>query len=336
MKPKAPSELIDKFLKGKCSQEEEERLYRWYDSFENLSNPTTHYSEEEKARLREKMFGQIAAQLNIDPELYPRKKNAVSLLYRTLAGVAAMLFLAISITFYFQQTSVTKKGIVLPTYVSVKNSSRSLKKHVFPDGSIAWMRPFAQISYRKDYNSASSRDVTMQGEAFFEVAKNPKRPFIIKTGDVYTKVLGTSFNVRCNVGTEETEVSVVTGKVMVYTLIPNTDNVKQRTFLLPKESVVASVAEVKLEKRAETNNAMSIWRKETLSFNNTPVKDVVKALNERFASKIQIKDSTINQYQLKADFTNVNLPSVLELLSKSLGITYEINESGITMSKPID
>lgn len=333
MKPKAPSELIDKFLKGECDQKEVEKLYQWYDSFEYLSDPTSQISEKEKLRLKEKMFANIVSKADLVRENTSVSKTKTVRLYIALAGVAAMFFLACSIVLYFQSTSATGNNTVISSYVSVKNTSGSLAKHVFPDGTIAWMHPSAQIEYRKDFNDGATRDVTMQGEAFFEVTKNPKRPFIIKTGAIYTKVLGTSFNVKSYPGMKQTEVSVVTGKVMVYTLSTSPDKVKQEAFLLPREKIIASVSEVKFEKRVETNAAMNIWQKENLSFNNTPVEDVVKALNKRFASNIQIKDPIINQYQLKADFTNVNLPSVLELLSKSLGITYEINENGITMSK---
>ncbi|WP_207536084.1 FecR family protein [Desertivirga arenae] len=334
MKPKAPSELIKKFLKGEASQEEVEKLYQWYDSFEQLADPTSQISEKEKVHLKKRMFENIVEKSELLSEDTSVNKSKVVPFYLLLASVAAMFFLACSIVLYFQNSSAPGNDTVISSYISVKNTSSSLTKHVFPDGTIAWMRPSAHLEYRKDFNNGPTRDVTMQGEAFFEVTKNPKRPFIIKTGEVYTKVLGTSFNVKSYPGMKQTEVSVVTGKVMVYTLSSSPGKVKQEAFLLPKEKIIASVAEVKFEKRAETSVSMNIWQKESLSFNNTPVGEVVKALNKKFASNIQIKDPIINQYQLNADFTNVNLPSVLELLSKSLGITYEINESGITMSKP--
>ena len=86
--------------------------------------------------------------------------------------------------------------------------------------------------------------------------------------------------------------------------------------------------------------ALAIWKKSSLSFENTPVVEVVKTLNARFDSNIIIADRTIGHYTLKADFTDVNLPTILELLSKSLNITYKIqgdNEIQVfskTLNKP--
>jgi transmembrane sensor len=150
---------------------------------------------------------------------------------------------------------------------------------------------------------------------------------------VFTKVLGTSFNVKCYRGDKAAEVSVVSGKVLVYKAASGKKALADEVYLLPKQKVVAPVSDEHFVKKQETGSSMEIWQKNDLSFSNTPVSEVVVALNERFKTSIEIKDKQINEYQLTADFTDVNLPSVLELLSKSLGITYEIDNDKIRMSK---
>jgi len=333
MKQKVPSELINKYLKGECSPAEEKELHQWYNSFEDRPDTTTSISAAERAQLKQRMFEEIKQKAGIEADYSSHSIKKTFNLYSTIAGIAAMLVLAISAVFYFNKSSLNKtEYAVQPQDERVINSTQKLVKHVFPDGSIAWMRPSTIISYKKGFNSSENREISMKGEAFFEIKRNPKRPFIVKTGEVYTKVLGTSFNVKSYKGDKTTEVSVVTGKVMVYTLSGREKDVKQEAFLLPKEKVIAAVTS-RFEKKSETNKDMDIWQKRSLSFNNVPVKEVVAALNERFKVAIEIKDPIINQYQLTADFTDVNLPSVLELLSKSLSITYEINNTGITMSK---
>lgn len=330
MKPVDPRELVKKHLKGECTPFEEKLLHDWYNSFENNSAPLETLNEDEKSLLKERMFKRIIEKAEIETPALARVIN-LKPYYYAVASLAAVLLVFLSVTFY---TGIDKNSQREPASVGLlifRNTTSKLTKHVFPDGSIAWVRPSTELSYARDFNRGASRFVTMWGEAFFEVTKNTRRPFIIRTGKVYTKVLGTSFNVRCYRGERSAEVSVVTGKVLVYESVKNAR--VQEAYLVPHQKVLAYNEGKQFVKAQETNSAMDIWQRNDLSFSNTPVAEVVKALNERFNTDIIIKDNQINEYQLTADFTDVNLPSVLELLSKSLGITYEINNDSITMSK---
>jgi len=326
--------LIDKYLKGECSPSEEEILHKWYDSFEGRPDPISAFDDDNKEVLRKRMLDRIKANARIETSTEATVKRLWSSSYSIAASVAAVLLIVFG-AFLYSQRSINERvsQTISSNEVFFKNTTKKLVKYTFPDGSIAWMRPSTIIRYKEDFNSAPVRKLQMIGEAFFEVTRNPQRPFIIQTGEVFTKVLGTSFNVKSYDGEKLTEVSVVTGKVLVYKEAAGNDGKKLEAFLLPKEKVLASVRAKKFVKLAETNKEMQIWQKNDLSFNNTPVKEVVAALNDRFKADIIIKDEEINNYQLSADFTDVNLPSALELLSKSLDVTYEINNAGITMSK---
>jgi len=333
MKKRIPAELIDRYLKGACSPEEESELHRWYNSFDNEPAPITSLNENQKISLKKRMLDKIKQQADMDEEGTQARVVKISRSYwYSVASIAALFILVLS--FFIKNNYLNKEiaGTQVSVYVSVVNHSNKLVKHTFPDGSIAWMRPSTNIRYKRAFNSGALREVSMLGEAFYEVTRNPKKPFIIHSGNVDTKVLGTSFNVRCYSANSPAEVSVVTGKVMVST--HRGAEAKESVYLLPKERVVYNKEDKSLVKDFSVKQEMALWTKNTLSFNNIPMSSVVSVLRDKFQTNITIASPEINKYLLTADFTDANLPSVLEMLSKSLDITYAISEDGISMSKP--
>ncbi len=333
MKKRIPTELIDRYLKGACSPEEEAELNRWYNSFDNEPVPIAGLNENQKISLKNRMLDKIKQQADIEDEgrQVPVVKISKPYWY-SVASIAALFILVLSYFIKDSYFNTEAAGNQMSPYVSVVNHSNKLVKHTFPDGSIAWMRPSTNIRYKRAFNSGALREVSMLGEAFYEVTKNPKRPFIIHSGNVDTRVLGTSFNVRCYSANSRAEISVVTGKVMVSA--HRGTEAKESVYLLPKQRAVYNKQDKSLVKDLSVKQEMALWNKNTLSFNNIPMSSVVSVLRDKFQTNITIASPEINKYLLTADFTDANLPSVLEMLSKSLDITYGISEDGISMSKP--
>ena len=169
----------------------------------------------------------------------------------------------------------------------------------------------------------------MHGEAFFEVKPDVKRPFIIYSDNMVTRVWGTSFLVRSVEGAPE-GVSVVTGKVSVR-LQKQDDN--SEIMLMPDEKVTLLKATNVLKKESELKkSAIRIWQKTTLSFDNIPLRDVLKTLNKKFGVSISSTNESLLNYSLTADFTDQSLPAILEMLEKSLNLKYEINENQIILN----
>ena len=197
MKKRIPTELIDKYLKGVCSAEEQAELHRWYNSFDSEPGPTSFLNEDQKKSLKKRMLDKIKQQADIDDE--GRRPPIVKIsrhYWYSVASIAALFILALG---FLIKNDYLHRGAVehhISAYVSVVNQSDKLLKHTFPDGSTAWMRPSTRIRYKRNFTSDALREVSMLGEAFYEVVKNPKKPFIIHSGNVDTKVLGTSFMVK--------------------------------------------------------------------------------------------------------------------------------------------
>jgi transmembrane sensor len=173
----------------------------------------------------------------------------------------------------------------------------------------------------------------MMGEAFFEVHKDHQHPFIIYSGGLVTRVWGTSFRIRAYQNIP-TEVSVATGKVSVRIPKQNAAEV----MLLPNQRVTYLKAEDALKTDKKTKDAsMQMWQKARLSFNNMPLNEVMRRLNKRFGVSISTEDEALSHFVLDADFTDQNLPAILEMMEKSLELSYEFNDKGIILKskKPI-
>jgi ferric-dicitrate binding protein FerR (iron transport regulator) len=221
--------------------------------------------------------------------------------------------------------------------VVITNSSHRIYKTKLPDSSTVWLNPNAQLKYPKVF-AASSRMVSMSGECFFEVTKNPERPFIISSHSIITKVWGTSFRVRDNDQSNVADVAVVTGKVSVsIKTMRNINNTQLNiengdVMLYPHQKAVYSAHDHTLKPIIKSDErTLKIWNHENLLFDNKLMKDIVPALNARYKTHIVVANEKLNHYMLNADFTGFNLPDVLEALNKSLSIDYEIKNDTIEL-----
>lgn len=329
MQKPTPTQLIDKYLAGTCSVEEEAQLLEWYNSFKEIEDPLLLVSGKEKRKLKLKMLAKISQKAELSNS--PKRMNGF--VFYAAASIAAV-FLLISMLYKADKaevfTEVSKPS--LPSVVSFTNRSFKIHKYTLPDKSIVWLKPNAFIKYNKHFIEKIRR-VEFSGEAFFEVQKDRQHPFHIYSGHVVTEVLGTSFNVKANDKENTTEVSVVTGKVLVRSENKAKGRKPESVYLHPKEKVTYIKDVDKLVKLDINDQVLDIWKKSTLSFDNAPVANVIQALNRTFKSTIIIADSKVNDYTLKADFTDVNLPTIMELLSKSLNITYKIQGDDIIISQ---
>jgi transmembrane sensor len=319
--------LIQRYINGECTPDEITAVHEWYDSFEREQNPMDLLSTEQQLQLKKRLISRIRTNItSLDKtEGTPVDKRFLSpaLIY-SLSGIAATVLLVMGIIFFkydFSHPPATTNMVVV-------NMTKSIQKVALEDGSIVWLNPGSRIKYPKKFKGAQ-RNVQMEGEAFFEVTHDKSRPFTIYSDNLVTRVWGTSFRIRAYEN-NPAEVSVVTGKVSVrlqqqegseIMLLPN-----QKVTYLKKANVLKKETEQK-------TSVMRIWKKATLSFDNEPIKEVIKALNITFGVHISSPDEKLLNYALKADFTDQSLPSILEMLEKSLDLQYEINDKEIILKK---
>lgn len=181
------------------------------------------------------------------------------------------------------------------------------------DGSKVWLNAHSSIQFFT-VNEGKERLVELTGEAFFEVAKNPERPFIVKNklGDV--TVLGTSFNVRNDDSNLTLEVNVSTGKVR---LQPSGSN--QHLLLLANETGIFDQNKNSLVKTGGAANNTAAWHTETLVFNNTALKEVLRKLGSLYGATLTLENQEVANCPITVTFEKTSLGEAMETLSALLG-----------------
>jgi ferric-dicitrate binding protein FerR (iron transport regulator) len=208
---------------------------------------------------------------------------------------------------------------------ALHNPSANIRQYRLADGTTVWLKPGARVSYTTGFGD-QHRHLTMTGEVFFNVATQASLPFTVTAGGLTARVLGTSFSIT-SLTAQRTEVTVISGKVAVQETVAG----KEETVLQPAQRITYASGQLK---RDSLSVAMpSIWEGCRLNFRNTPLHEIVQALNQRFGVAITVSDSSLAHYSLQADFTGMHLAAILDILEKSLDAHYTIIGDSIQLEK---
>jgi ferric-dicitrate binding protein FerR (iron transport regulator) len=337
------AELLKKYVNGECTEDEISKIHQWYHSFEDDHDHISSLSDADLEVLGRKIYDSIANNIEKPEDVALQRKIRYRILYSWYSAAAAIVVLISAIAFLFYQKQKTKDVFTADIpfgseqVFSVTNNTDRLHKIILPDNSAVWMSPHAQLSYPKVFDKRS-RNVSMSGECFFEVTKNPEQPFIINSRSIITKVWGTSFRVKDLSQSDFAEVSVVTGKVSVS--IKSNDKryssslklEKGEVMIYPHQKAVFALNQHLLKEEPIVNEpSLQQWSRLNLVFNDKPLKDIIPVLDSQYHVHIVTTNKKLDQYILNADFEKFNLPDVLEALRKSLNVNYEIKNNTIEL-----
>ena len=237
--------------------------------------------------------------------IQPKHDFSFGLLYK----IAATIFLVISLgyisyRYYNPETSVTlNEYVVLPGEV---------KEFVLSDGTKVWLNSKTVLIASEPFVD-ENREVLLIGEGYFEVAHNAEKPFIIKTSDLKTTVLGTHLNISAYPGDIKTEVSLYEGKVEL-----SDKNILQNKLVIKPGQKVSFTNDEKnfyiksneLEKPAE-------WREGILRFYDEDLNSIAQKLERKYSVKIFITDKEVGKLRFTASFDTEPVDKILSLLSKA-------------------
>ncbi|MBO9611300.1 MAG: FecR domain-containing protein [Dyadobacter sp.] len=217
-------------------------------------------------------------------------------------------------------------------WIEITNDGNSTKSVSLPDGSSVRLSPKSRFSYPAKFVK-TGREVLLNGEAFFEVTKNPQSPFKVYTSDIVTTVLGTSFTVKAFDGDKDVRVVVKTGKV---TVTANTARNKTREpektqlVLLPNQQVVFHRDEQTM-KRSLVGNPSPVGQPNagTLVFENAPVARVFESLQKQYEVQIIYDADLLAGCQLTAELGQEPLFEKLGMICKAIQARYELIDGQI-------
>lgn len=238
-------------------------------------------------------------------KLYPTRKPYFGL--QKWISVAALLLLFTGI--YFYRSAITQIFSTTPKY-QLAASSNQRKQLQLADGTKVWLSPNSKLSY-PDKFEGSERLVSLDGEAFFEVSHDAKHPFIIKSGEVSTTVLGTSFNVTAYTQQQTIDVTLVTGRVAVAL---NANNNTQRDTITANQRITVNKTTSKITKLDYPDAATFLNKRLGLyEYKGAALEAVRNDLENQYNIKIQFDQ----ELSSKAFYGNLNMSSPLnETLNK--------------------
>lgn len=277
----------------------------------------------------------------------PQEKSVLKMWYWPVAASVTALLLSIGwywsrqrsepVTAYVAQVKEAAEKYDL---VEVENVSKETRLINLPDGSSVILKKGSKLAY-PNYFKKEIREIYLTGEAFFEIAKDPQRPFYVYANEIVTKVLGTSFNVKAYPGDKEIMVSVKTGKVSVYKS-GTLEATKQASslelegmVLAPNEKAVFEKTKASLTKKdgeVIRENIESVIQKMSFEYDETPVEDIFKQLELAYKINIVYDQSVIGKCPVTASLTDEPLYEKLSLICRAVRASYEIVNGEIIIS----
>ena len=313
--------LIHKKLSGSLSSEEESELTEWVNS-----------AEENNTIYKQIELGWNTAQpldlpkLNLDDEfsdlLEKRDQNETPIIPLTRAStskksrwmsIAAVLLVAIGLTAYFTWNAQSQEEWLT---AQTTNETEVVQ---LADGTTVTLNANSKLEYTKSFNGPE-RYVKLNGEAFFDVAKNASKPFVIGTWKNKITVLGTSFVVNDFENDNSSYVLVKTGKVQFTNI-----EAKKSVYLTKGDKASCSKGENEiLQTKNQSLNQLS-WATKEINFSNTSLKDVIRDVSANFDINIELENEALENCKFTSSFSNetLDLPIILETIQVVLGVEIE-------------
>lgn len=289
-------ELVDKYAQNTCSREEMEELLACVRSGKYNQQLSTILDT-----IWDRQAFDIASHQWSPKKQGRRFRNS----YWKIASVAAVAIIAFGITWVFTQPKQEQAAL---TEVQSNEPSHTNTYLTLPDSSTVILAAGSTLNYPAHF-SGNTREVTLHGEAYFDVMPDKTKPFIIHSGKIKTTVLGTAFYIKMEEKT--VTVTVTRGKVRVEDEIEH----KQLAELLADEQLVYNIENKEAIKAESEIHGTTDWIMVDMVFTDMRFDDIVKVLEKRYSTDIRFDNSSLQGKRITATFDGTeNLETVLNVL----------------------
>lgn len=306
--------LLYKYFADTCTVEEKHKAETWVkESAENKKL----YSELKEIWLKAENADNIVLhhkqaweRIKQGTGIVEKETKVVRLgnLRRSWTRVAAALLILIGIGIVMKLTVYNKPDIITVTALNTAKQEVTL-----PDGSVIYLNKGSQIAYAEEF-VGETREVTLEGEAFFKVAKDHQHPFIVNAGGTKTKVLGTSFNINTR-DAHAVNISVFSGKV-AFSQASNAVNIVK---LVKGECAVFENRGNTISKSALNNENAIAWQTGVLKFANAPLVEAAREMSDFYGQPVEIAPSLRDRF-ISVTFNNLPLKNALEIIELTLNV----------------
>jgi transmembrane sensor len=197
------------------------------------------------------------------------------------------------------------------------------------DGTVVHLNSGTSLKYPVQFLKGQSRQVFLNGEAYFEVSKDKRHPFTVNTKEVNVEVLGTKFNVSTYAEDVSTDIVLVEGKVSLY---KDKKSIVNQVFLVPGLKGSNAKGHQEITTEAVNTDYYTAWMKESLVFKNTPFNAIIKKLERQYSVTFINRNKMLGKEIFNARFDNEPIEVVLKYFSDSYEINYKINKDQIIIN----
>lgn len=354
--------MLQKFLAGNCTPEEERIVLEWYERLIDQSD--LNLSEEERNTIEARLWASIRVNTTeAGEEAVPEGVSAggdeqqgrVVPLRRRRGWVAAAIVLVIAAgaAFFYRKGhsgSSPERMVLIPApdaYAQEINTTLKESRIVLADSTVILLQPGATLRYPRRFDGAR-REVYLSGSAFFQVKHDPAKHFIVYTGDqLTTEVLGTSFQIIHHKATDKIEVQVMTGKVCVYQQHRQSEEKEgeatARIILTPNKKVVFNavthsfvtglVDEPRPAPQTGEVEAGPGTSDNRFVFEDEPLEKVLQVMSKAYNLEITAESEKLRRLHFTGNISQYDLYKQLEIICRSTKCTYEVNGEKIVLRK---
>lgn len=318
-------ELIEKYFDGNITDAEIKKLSDWIKNDRHLQN----WWEEEFSKsdaginpvLRDKLFARIKEQTQGKEETQG-KENPRTIRMNPWKWAAAIV-LPICIAFFTYYLVDSSQTVGAPFIVKADKGDKATIE--LPDGTNVVLNSASQLSYLNNFGE-NGRRVQLNGEAYFKVAHDEKRAFIVQVGDLEVKVLGTSFNVSAYEDAKDVTVVLLEGKVGVYAQ-------KTSHIMKPGDKIEYNKATHKITATQVHPNDYIEWTKGNMYFEKESLENIMKTLSRIYDVEIRFDSNKLPNEYFTGTIPGGGIQNALNILMLTSPFYYEMDGSVIVLKE---
>ncbi|HWV64962.1 FecR family protein [Chitinophaga sp.] len=326
--------LLERYNQGNCSPEEAAIVDQW---FENINRHKSTYAADKEL---DRELDSIRLQLNEHINPAPKVRHIRTGYW--YAATAAVVLLAAGLFWFNRQLSPTRatgnfqppvialqsNRVIRNGFVEISTPKGNRESITLEDGSSLELNAGSKVRYPEHFGAGSRTIFLEEGEAFFNVAPDPARQFVVHTGELATTALGTAFNIRAYASENKVTVALVSGKVKVDQLDKNSHPASS-LILQPSEQISYDRISLSLVKSVFSKpEDITGWKQGYLVFRDAPYNEIVTGIENRYGITV-VNESNKKEWNYNGSFKNESLKDVMDIICLAKSLSYTIKKDTV-------
>lgn len=311
MEQQDPVKLFEKYKADALTDAERRMLESWYLQLSKEKNVQVEEGDLQNVDAFWRQWSESQKETSL---IEPHSKRTIPL-WRWLAAASLAMICAFAGLYYYNDGNLFTDS-ARPVTIYAHTANQEMRMIRLPDGTVVWLNVASTLSHPEQFNS-SERHVELQGEAYFEVAHDAQRPFIITSGEFETRVLGTSFNVSAYPKESNFEVAVLTGKVAVSSQPGQATNTQEFSAVLsPRQRIRYDFLAQSLQSYEDDHiEDVIAWRQGRIVYRNASLREVISDLERKYNVRLTA-NAEILRCSIFLELEDEPLEKVLKVLAE--------------------